>query len=477
MNSNKSSDRSGYKLAKISLNDLVSNHNDLSSANLGLELNEEKLLFMAMAFYHKSNRFVQDEDKKVKPQDWIEISALDFGCQLHGLDLSKGDISGKEISKAENAGRVALRRLGYENKDIYSKIVQFKKIIDGKLTYVSHSIVTGIMYTPEDKLVKVRFAPEIYDYFTNQNGNFNTFYLKYISVMETRYGAKLYRFLNAHLFKFDIDEKASVEVDYEDLKFALSCENKYKGNPQNFKVRVLDKAIEDIEAHTNLKLSYTVITKNGKTCAIKFDYELIDSFKIIQRIKEIKKEEKKHDKQGIPYFIDGSHFKSKDRVNQMKILESITPNQASFLLSIPEFLSDYSSHFGYTDDTAGVAKKLKFKLLHEYESFNKKPIDFEYYAWIKENNKHGVTETVLKSFVEAQASEKGKKGNAQIKADNKVADEIKDDSDEKNVIEGDCIVVEPKPIEAIPQIELNQVEINKFYGSQDSEQPEIDLPF
>lgn len=424
MNSSKNIDTGSYKLAKLSLNDLVSNHNDLSSANLGLDLNEEKLLFMAMAFYHKTNRFVQDEDKKVKPQDWIEISALDFGCQLHGLDLSKDNVSSKQISKAENAGRVALRRLGYENKDIYSKIVEFKKIIDGKVTYISHSIVTGIIYTPDDKVVKVRFAPEIYDYFTNQNGNFNTFYLKYISVMDTRYGAKLYRFLNAHLFKFDIDEKASVVVDYEELKFALSCQDKYINSPQNFKIRVLDKAIEDIEAHTNLKLSYSVITKNGKTGAIKFDYELVDSFKIIQRIKEIKKEEKKYDKQGIPYFIDGSHFKSADRVKQMKKLESVTASQANFLLSIPEFRSDYSAFFDYRDDEITVIKKLKYKLLHDYESFEEKPIDFDYYAWLKENSRYGVNEKVLKKFLN--------KDQVEDQVENQVENQVTVDNNPEN---------------------------------------------
>lgn len=395
---------SGSKLASLSLSDLVSNHNDLSSANLGLELNEEKLLFMAMAFYHKSNRFAQNEDKKVKPHDWIEITALDFGCQLHGLDLSKAtdELNSKAISNAENAGRVALRRLGIDNEKIYSKIVKFKKVVDGKINYVSHSIVTGITYIPDDKVVKVRFAPEIYEYFTNQNGNFNTFYLKFISVMETRYGAKLYRFLNAHLFKFDIDEEASVEVDYEDLKFALSCQDKYVKNPQNFKVRVLDKAIEDIEAHTNLSLTYKIIVKSGKTHSVLFNYKLVDNFKIVKRIKEIKQEEKKFDKQGIPYFIDGSHFKTKDRASQMKILNSVTEKQANFLLSSPEFVSDYSAFFGYFDDDYIVQKNLKYKLLHDYESFKKKPIDFEYYTWLKENSKYGVTQDILKKLSEIE---------------------------------------------------------------------------
>lgn len=471
MSESVNSDKSSYKLAKLSLSDLVSNHNDLSSANLDLDLNEEKLLFMAMAFYHKSNRFAQDDEKKVKPQDWIEISALDFGCQLHGLDLSKSDITSKQISSAENAGRVALRRLGVDNKDIYSKIVQFKRVIDGKVNYISHSIITGIIYIPEDKLIKVRFSPEVYDYFTNQNGNFNTFYLKYISVMDTRYGAKLYRLLNAHLFKFDVDEKASIKVDFEDLKFALGCKDKYVGKPENFKVRVLNKAIKDIEAHTNLKLSYSVITKNGKTNAIKFDYHLVDSFKIIKRIKEIKKEERKHDKQGIPYFIDGSHFKSKDRVNQMKKLESVTQNQANFLLSVPEFLTDYSDFFGIVDDTVTVVKKLKYKLLHEYESFNKKPIDFEYYVWLKENSKYAVTKTVLENYAESQADAKEIK-KAQVKDENNTVDEA-----EENIIEGECKKVESESKLGISQIDLNQIELNKFYGDQDFDESEIELRF
>lgn len=417
------------KLAKLGYNDVVANHNDLSSSNLDLDLNEEKLLFMAMAFYHKTNRFNNEESKKIKPDDWIEIHALDFGCQLLGIDLSQSPTSA-QIAHAENTGRVALRRLGINNEKIFSKIVKFRTINNGKIEYYSHSIVTGIRYIPEDKIIKVRFAPEIYEYFSNQKSNFNTFYVKYLSVMNTRYGAKLYRYLNAHLFKFEIDQTAEIEVDYEELKFALSCENKYLKSPQNFKDRVLIPAVNEINTKTNFELKFKTIVQSNKTSKVYFQYNVVDSYKIIKRIKQIKLEEKRADKQGKVYVVDGSHFRSPDRIKQMNIIEKLSDKQVNFLLSSPDFLRDYSAFFDYKEDTATVKKKLKNKMIHEYDSFKEYPIDFEYYAWLKENAKYGVTEDILKTFKDS--------GEIVIPDDE---DDSNNDELDPNAIEGEFIEI------------------------------------
>lgn len=387
-------------LAKFSYSELVTNHNVFSESCLDLELNEEKMLFMAMSYFHKVKIFNKKET--ISSDDWIAIHALDFGCQLEGIDLSSNECDSKLIAKAENTGRMALKRIGINNDDIFKKLIKVKKIENGKEKYLTHPIITGIEYTPADKLLKVRFAPEIYKYFSDLKGNYNSFYLNNITKMnKTKYGSKLYRLLNAKLFQFDIAEQAQVDVSIEDLRFALVCENKLKNN-QNFKANAIKPAVDEINLKTNFSVKYEPIIKSNKTIGFRFIYSIKDSNKIIDRIKQLQKMEKECDKKGIPFFIDGSHFKTKNRINEMKILSSVNEKQANFLLSVNEFIQDYAGFFQYMDDTFTVKKKLKHKLLNEYDSFKDYPIDFEFYKWLKENDKYGLSTETLNKYLQSQ---------------------------------------------------------------------------
>lgn len=378
----------------IKITDLVTSSNDVALSNIELDLNEEKLFFISMAHFNRVTRFkskevIFDED------DYMTIHALDFGCILGGYDNNE-QLSTEQLRNAEKIGVMALSRLGDENNNkIFTKIMKVKTI-DREKTYIKrYPIITGIEYAKDDKLIKVRYAPEIYDFFKNNEANFNTFCLTHFGKIKSSYATKLYRYLNSQMFKSKAGQNCIVEVGIKELKFILNCEEKYDNSPQNFKDRVISVAIKHINEYTNLKVDFFPIKKSNKTVGYSFDFTHNSDYKILQRIKELEKEKKKAEKDNKAYFLDGSHFLVEDRNKHFIPLEKITEPQAKLLLSIDKFVSDYANIFNINGDNNEVKKKLKIKLLNSYIDFLDHPIDFDYYVWIKKNEDSGVTSEKL----------------------------------------------------------------------------------
>lgn len=373
--------------------DLVVTRNDFPLSSYSIDLNLEKLMYCAMVVVRKTEL---QNNHDFNPNDLITISAKNFGELTTKSIVNKENPDDKALREIERNAEVALKRI-YTKFDNPTMLIYLPNEPDP----VKVPMMTRCHYSGKNKSIQIRFAVEFYDYFyqlvkwTDANSpSFSSHELKQVILMESKYGVKLYNILVSYIWRTN-----EVEIDIEKLRWLFHCfeikkeRDGKKVEPYrvelytelyNFKKRVLDMACKDINANTNLEVTYENV-KNGKeVVGIKFKFNYSKKYKKTEAEKAIDKMKEIYLKNAVPYSEDGTHFKASDRAKYFKAPEKLSTKQISVLVNCPEFLLDYGNFLGNSDTDTG--KKIMRTLLNNnLEKVNQlKPIDLDYYFWLQE---------------------------------------------------------------------------------------------
>jgi plasmid replication initiation protein len=150
-----------------------------------------------------------------------------------------------------------------------------------------------VVVNEKDLTVYLRLDDNIMPYLTALRENYTSYILENVLVMESKYSIRLYEILKSYAGL----KEYSVLVDT--LKDKLQCAEYPVYN--NFKVRVLDTAINEINNFTDIRVSYTPIRENRRIVALNFNIETIDimdyvnntgrRYEILEKLKEENKNE------------------------------------------------------------------------------------------------------------------------------------------------------------------------------------------
>lgn len=366
--------------------DLVVTRNDFPLSSYSIDLNLEKLMYCAMVIVRKTEL---QNNHTFNPNDLITVSVRNFGELTSRLLANNECLDDKAIHDLEKKAEIALKRI-YKKFDNPIMLIR----IPDEENPIKVPMMTLCHYSNKNKAIQVRFAAEFYQYFyqlvkwTDKNSpSFSSHELKQVILMESKYGVRLFNFLNSMIWRTKV-----IDVDLADLRWRFHCFEVKDGKQvelytelYNFKKRVLDAACDDVNENTNLEVKYENI-KNGKeVTGIRFfvdykaEYKLNEAEKFIQKMKEL------YLKSAIPFADDGSHFKDKDRNKYFTPPEKLSTKQISVLVNCPEFLSDYSVKFLSNEDEITAKKIMRTLLTNSLEKVNKfKPIDLDYYFWLQE---------------------------------------------------------------------------------------------
>lgn len=368
----------------IKKNALVVTRNDFVNASYSNEPNQEKLMYAAMVVVRKLEL---ENNEQFNPDSLIAISAKNFAEVTHELSHKNEELTAAEQLQIERTADKALNR-------IYSRFepLMMKIRVEGSSLPAKVPMITYCHYDPTNKVIYIRFAPEFYKYFYRivvREGKseekiigYNTHELKQITTMDSFYAIRIYRMLIESKWKSSI-----LEVTIDQLKWVLDCADKYK-TIDNFKRRVIEPALNEINEKTNLEVEYENIKQGKSVIGIKFRFKYKAKYR--QNIIEEKLQTLKTKilKRGEPYSEDGSHFKSPDRAMYIKQIDSFSSKQIGFLISCEQFLRDYGDFYAgsMTDDTVAsrkMAKEILGSLLKNRPEIlnNFKMIDFEYYVY------------------------------------------------------------------------------------------------
>lgn len=380
----KSQDTSTSLVKKINKHDKVTTANDFVSASYNIDLQLEKMILFAISVV---NKFEMDKIVEFDFKNPVIISAENMVNLTHDYDSSE------KLSSAESQVKIQrIRSLTRTMKRFYTDLKTFPAMEvkrDEKGLSEKIPMINKLAFNAENKQLSIFFPQEFYEFFYKMAGKsgvkpFNKHEIKYIMKMEYYFSLRLYRYLNANLWR----NKQPLILEYDDILGMLNKTKAQYPTHQKIKEKLIEPAIKEINEYTNLEVNVEYIKTGAKYTAIQIEYAYKANYTELAMHKRIEALKVKLLKNASPWSDDGSHFKAKDRDQYFQPPTKLSKAQITALVNQEEFLNDYGKFIGTLEHS--VAKEVMASLLeNRLELVNKeKPIDLDYYLeWLR----YGVT--------------------------------------------------------------------------------------
>jgi len=232
-------------------NDLVVKDNALINASYNLEVTEQRLILLSIIRARETGQGISSDSK-------LEIHASDYASRF---DVTK--------EAAYNALKNAVNNL-FERKFSFKEIHKDTN----KEIVVKSRWVSRIAYVDDLATLEVTFAPDVVPLITRLEKHFTSYQLKQVAQLTSKYAIRLYEFLIAWR---DVGKTPVISLSEFREKLGLDI-NEYQ-KMVNFKSRVLEPAIKQINELTDIHVKYEQY-KTGRSISglsFTFKHKKIDS--------------------------------------------------------------------------------------------------------------------------------------------------------------------------------------------------------
>lgn len=216
----------------------VTKSNDLVEACYKLTLNEQRLVLMAIAQI--------DPRKPVRNGGYYQVSAADFAAHF--------PVTLKQAYEALDDGASRLIRRVVKTFDRAAKVRE-------EFVWAHH-----VKYHDGDGRVEIGFSPKITPYLSMLSSKFTTYELKQVGQLSSSYGVRMYELLKQ--FASTGERQISLEM----FKERLDLSGRYAAF-KDLKKRVIDPAITEINAHTDLTVEWDTIRKGRVITGLLFVFQ------------------------------------------------------------------------------------------------------------------------------------------------------------------------------------------------------------
>ena len=247
-------------------NSLVVKDNALINASYNLELTEQRLIMLAIINARESGQGITADSK-------LEIHASDY-ANLFNVSI---DASYKALREAVN--NLFNRQFSYT--------AEYKRT--GKTGVVRSRWVSRIFYVDDLALLEITFAPDVVPLVTRLEEHFTSYQAKQVAHLTSKYATRLYELLIAWR---EVGKVPQIEISTFRNRLGL-LENEYTAM-SDFKKRVLEPSIKQINEHTDITVTYEQQKKGRLISGF--------SFKLKQK-QSAKKIEAKRDPNTPDFFI------------------------------------------------------------------------------------------------------------------------------------------------------------------------------
>lgn len=235
---------------------IVCKTNKVIEAGYKLSLNEQRVVLACIGQV--------DSTKKLLATDEFELSAKDFAKLFSVSD--------------ENAYQALID----VTKSLFNRYV----VVDNpypdrpKVKRLEMRWISSIKHLPDDGKVILMFAQDILPYLSEIKTTFTQYKLEHIGKMTCTYAIRLYELL----VQWQTMGKREVEIDW--LKKQFQLDEGYD-RMNNFKARVLDPAVKDINDHSNLQVSWTQRKSGRRVTHLTFYFS--EKEPVVTKVKEKEK--------------------------------------------------------------------------------------------------------------------------------------------------------------------------------------------
>ena len=277
-------------------NGLVVKDNALINASYNLELTEQRLIMLAIINARESGQGITADSK-------LEIHASDY-AKLFNVSL---DASYKALREAVN--NLFNRQFSYT--------AEYKRT--GKIGVVRSRWVSRIFYVDDLALLEITFAPDVVPLVTRLEEHFTSYQAKQVAHLTSKYAVRLYELLIAWR---EAGKVPPIEISEFRNRLGL-LDDEYTAM-HNFKKRVLEPSIQQINEHTDITVTYEQ-HKKGRTISG-------FSFRLKQK-PQPKKVESKRDPNSPDFFIklsDPQRHLFANKMSEMPEMSSDSQGTESF---------------------------------------------------------------------------------------------------------------------------------------------------
>ena len=247
-------------------NGLVVKDNALINASYNLELTEQRLIMLAIINARESGQGITADSK-------LEIHASDY-AKLFNVSI---DASYKALREAVN--NLFNRQFSYTT--------EYKRT--GKTGVVRSRWVSRIFYVDDLALLEITFAPDVVPLVTRLEEHFTSYQAKQVAHLTSKYATRLYELLIAWR---EVGKVPQIEIG--DFRNRLGLLDDEYTAMHNFKKRVLEPSIQQINEHTDITVTYEQHKKGRLISGF--------SFKLKQK-QQAKQVESKRDSNTPDFFI------------------------------------------------------------------------------------------------------------------------------------------------------------------------------
>ena len=209
-------------------NGLVVKDNALINASYNLELTEQRLIMLAIINARESGHGITADSK-------LEIHASDY-AKLFNVSI---DASYKALREAVN--NLFNRQFSYT--------AEYKRT--GKTGVVRSRWVSRIFYVDDLALLEITFAPDVVPLVTRLEEHFTSYQAKQVAHLTSKYATRLYELLIAWR---EVGKVPQIEINEFRNRLGL-LDDEYTAM-HNFKKRVLEPSIQQINEHTDITVTY-----------------------------------------------------------------------------------------------------------------------------------------------------------------------------------------------------------------------------
>ena len=295
----------------------------------------------------KSNRIITAfQNLSLTEMCLIQLAIVDARDTEHGLDINKPlNISAKRYAEIFDVQiDTAYKILASAGKGLRARYFTF---LDATGSKIETNWVQQVRYVKSEGRIEIIFTVAVVKEITRLSSHFTQYDLEFIATLNSIYSVRLYELI----IKWLSAKKTDV-FDYEILRGQLGIGvNEYQ-HMGDFKKRVLDLAVNEINDKTNIKVKYENVKQGRKIIGFTFTVH----------------EKPKAKTKKVIELCDGDMF----------AIEGLNDNQLGRIARNPSFVADYNHMVSSTSPAGQDPRAWEFEMINRLKKdasqFKKRPI-------------------------------------------------------------------------------------------------------
>ena len=205
-----------------------------------------------------------------------------------------------------------------------------------------------MVYAESDSYIKIKFADEVLPLITMLEKHFTSYELQQVASLKSVHAIRMYELL------IQYRTVGKLEISLSDLRLKLGIADGKYPTMNNFKARVLDVGIQQINEHSDISVNYEQVKTGRQIAGLKFSCK--------QKAKATTAHQNERDGTTIDFLTDNLTDKQLERIARNKL-----------------FIADYNHMItpqsNANNDMNEWVKVMVTKMKTNIKQFNKKPLN------------------------------------------------------------------------------------------------------